>query len=504
MKNQTIKKYVPTALLCSLYFGLIPLSQAAAERPPNIVLILIDDMPWYGTDVRMDPDLPGSAMAFRNMPNVQMLAKQGMTFQNAYSGAGMCAPSRCCLQTGMTAARHLYSGNGGFGPMTDGTVEYKTKKADAKRPVLCPEPQGNIRFPSIGDVLKAGGYTTAHIGKWHLYGGGPEKHGYDVSDGETDNKTFRPAKDPKTGKNADTDADPKFMFSITERGIDFMESAVKARKPFFLQLSHYATHAFYQARPETLAKVENDPLFKHLKPREKKDAVIGAAMCADLDTTIGMVLKKIDQLGIAKNTYVVFVSDNGYHSWNEDMETLRGAKWWLWEAGIRVPMIVRGPSIPAGSRCDVNVVNYDFLPTFADLAGASTHVPKEVDGTSFKTLLFGKPVLASYENRPLFFHYPHYRVAPPSSAIIAGNWKLLHFYEWPDQELLFNLTDDLGEQSNLAAVQPERSSQMVKQLMSQIKTVGGYFPKPNPDADPNAKVYDPNKLADKGDAGDPD
>ena len=146
-------------------------ASVAGAAKPNIVLILVDDMPWYGTDVRMDPDLPGSAMAFRNMPNVQRLAQQGMTFQNAYSGAGMCAPSRCCLQTGMTAARHLYSGNGGFGPKTDGNVKYITKKEDAKCPLLCPEPQGNIRFPSIGDVLGKAGYTTGHFGKWHL---GPE------------------------------------------------------------------------------------------------------------------------------------------------------------------------------------------------------------------------------------------------------------------------------------------------------------------------------------------
>jgi arylsulfatase A-like enzyme len=216
----------------------------AANRP-NMVLILVADMPWYGTAVRMDPDLPGWAMAFRHMPHVQRLAEQGMTFQNAYSGAGMCAPSRCCLQTGMTAARHLYSGNGGFGPKTNGNVKYMSRKEDLIHPLLCPEPQGNIRFPSIEDVLRSAGYTTAHFAKWHLYGGGPAKHGYDQSDGETDNKGFRPATDPKTGKKPQTCTDPKLMFSITDRAIKFMESAIKERKPFYLQISHYATHAFW-------------------------------------------------------------------------------------------------------------------------------------------------------------------------------------------------------------------------------------------------------------------
>jgi len=479
---------------------------AAAERP-NIVLILVDDMPWYGTDVRMDPESPGSAMAFRNMPNVQRLAEQGMTFQHAYSGAGMCAPSRCCLQTGMTAAHHLYSGNGGFGPKTDGNVKYMSRKQDLTLPLLCPEPQGNIRFPSIGDVLKPAGYTTAHIGKWHLYGGGPAKHGYDVSDGETSNKDFRPASDPKTGKKVQTCEDPKLMFSITDRSIKFMESAVKERKPFYLQISHYATHAFYQSRPETLAKVQKDPVFqkaKGLAPKELQTAQLCAAMCEDLDTAIGLVLKKIEDLGIAKNTYVVFTADNGYKAWNEGYEPLRGGKWWLWEGGICVPMIVRGPSVPAGSRCNVNVVNYDFLPTFADLAGAASHVPNEVDGVSFKALLLGQPVDESYVNRPLFFHYPHYRVSPPASAIIAGQGKLLHYYEWPDKEFLYNLKTDLGEKHNLAIAHPEEAAQMARQLMNQIKAVGGYLPKPNPNADPKAKRYDPKNMEENNNPDDPE
>jgi len=472
----------------------------AADRP-NIVLILVDDMPWYGTDVRMDPGLPGSAMAFRHMPNVQRLAEQGMTFQNAYSGAGMCAPSRCCLQTGMTAAHHLFSGNGGFGPKTDGTVEYITKKEDAKRPLICPEPQGNIRFPSIGDVFRSRGYTTGHFGKWHLYGGGPARHGYDQSDGETDNKTFTPDTDPKTGKKLSTCDDPKLMFSITDRSIRFMDSAVKAHKPFYLQISHYATHAHYQSRPQTLAKVQKDPVFqkaRNLPAREVQTAQLCAAMCEDLDAAIGLVLAKLDDLGIAKNTYVIFTSDNGYKAWNEGYEPLRGGKWWLWEGGIRVPMIVRGPCVPAGARTDVNVANYDFLPTFADLAGAAGPLPKDVDGTSFKALLFGQQVSDAYRNRPLFFHYPHYRVSPPASAIIAGQNKLLHYYEWADREFLYNLKDDLGEKTNLATAEPETAARLANQLLNQIKAVGGYIPKPNPHADLHAKVYDPNSFSDQG------
>ena len=227
-------------------------------------------------------------------------------------------------------------------------------------------------------------------------------------------------------------------------------------------------------------------------------------MAEDLDTSIGTVLAKLEKLGVAKNTFVVFTADNGYHSWNESYEPLRGGKWWLWEGGLRVPMIVSGPGVPAGSRTAVNAVGYDFLPTFADLAGATSHLAKEVDGTSLKPVLLGQPVPESYVNRALYFHYPHYRVSPPCSAIVIGDMKLLHFYEWPDDNFAYDLKTDLGEKINIATANPERSAQMYQQMMERLKAVGGYFPKPNPNADPKTKRYDPNDLSDQGEGGDPE
>lgn len=483
------------ACLCT-----VPPSLRAAEQP-NFVFILVDDMPWFGTPVRMDVDMPASAMAFRNMPNVEKLAAQGMTFRNARAAAGMCAPSRCSIMTGMMTARHLYSGNGGFGPKTDGTVEYMSRKEDAKLPLLHPEPQGNIRFPSIGDVLKPAGYATAHFGKWHLYGGGPAKHGFDESDGETDNKSFRPEKLP-SGKNADTSEDPKFIFSITNRSMDFVERQAKARKPFYVQLSHYATHAFYQARKATLEKYQRNPIFaKSADERERSQAIVCAAMAEDLDASVGLLLAKLEELGVAKNTYVIFTADNGYHGWNESHEPLRGEKWWLWENGLRVPMIVRGPGIAGGSRTAVDVVGYDFLPTIADFAGATGNISKEVDGVSFKPVLLNKPLPDNLANRSIYFHYPHYRVSPPCSAMVKGDMKLLHFYEWPQEHFLFDLKTDLGERTNIANSKPELAAQMHQALMDRLKAVGGYFPKPNPLADPKARRYDPNNLSDQGESG---
>lgn len=461
---------------------------AKNEEQPNFVFILVDDMAWYSTAVPMDTGLPASAMAYCSMPNVRNLAAQGMIFSNARAAAGMCGPSRCSIQTGMTAAHHLYSGNGGFGPKTDGNVKYIAERGN--QPLLTPEPQGNIRFPSIGDVLRTKGYATALFGKWHLYGGGPEKHGYDESNGETDNKSVN---DVPPGDKIDN---PKQIFSITKSGISFMERMKKAGKPFFLQLSHYATHARYEARPATLKKYENNPVFSKITDkRVAKNAITLAAMTEDLDTSIGMILKTIDDLGIASNTYVIFTSDNGFRSWNDGDGPLRGGKWWNWDGGLRVPMIVRGPGIKPRSRCNVNIVGYDFLPTFADLAGATASLSKGVDGVSFKPLLLSQPVSESYVNRLIYFHYPHYRESAPSSAIVIGQMKLLYFYDHPGQYYTYDLSKDLGEKNNISTVNPANAKLMYKQLMDKLNSVGAYFPKPNPAADPNIKVYDPNSFS---------
>ena len=194
---------------------------------------------------------------------------------------------------------------------------------------------------------------------------------------------------------------------------------------------------------------------KIASPRERANAQLSAAMTEDLDTSIGQVLAKLDALGIAENTWVIFTSDNGHQDWNDGLEPLRSGKWWLWDGGLRVPLIVRGPGVAEGTRSAVNVVGYDWLPTFADFAGASAQVPKDVDGVSFKQVLLGGEA-GGLANRAIYFHYPHYRVSPPCSAIIEGDRKLLHFYEWPDENFVYDLKGDLGEKNNIATANPRR------------------------------------------------
>jgi arylsulfatase A-like enzyme len=457
----------------------------AADGRPNIVLILIDDMPWYGTPVPMDDQIPGSCMAFRRMPNLEKLASQGMRFRNAYSAAPICGPSRCCIQTGMTTARSGFSLTGGAGPWPepDPGVVWEKKAAVKFNRLIVPQSVKDIQpqWTTIAEALKPLGYTSAHFGKWHDWGGGPGEHGYDVHDGPTDNKDG----------NKRIENDPKRIFSLTERATKFMADQVQANRPFYLQLSHYAQHAGAEYLPKTLAGYENDGrIAKAPDKKEREHAAQWAAMDEDLDASLGTLLAKIEALGIAGNTYIFFTSDNGYRHWNEGLDPLRGAKWWLWESGVRVPLFVRGPSIPASVRCDTNVVGYDFLPTFLDLAGGDPAALKNIDGTSLKPLLLGKEATETLKNRALYFHYPHYRTSAPHSAMIRGEWKVLHFYDTPDEQLLFRLSTDLAEKNSLAGAEPERWTQMHKELMDYLAGVGARMPKPNP-------AYNPQKLAEQ-------
>ncbi len=217
-------------------------------------------------------------------------------------------------------------------------------------------------------------------------------------------------------------------------------------------------------------------------------------MAEDVDDSIGQLFKSLDDNGVRDNTYIIFTSDNGYHTWNALESTLRGEKWWLWDGGLRVPFIMTGPGIVAGSHTPVNIIGYDILPTLADLAKAKGAVPATVDGVSFKPALFNQPIDDAYRNRPLYFHYPHYRVSPPCSVIITGDKKLMHWYELPNERFLYDMKIDLGEKTNIAAQHREQTELLYQTMMTKFDQVGAYFPKPNPDVPPSKISYDPRNI----------
>jgi len=187
------------------------------------------------------------------------------------------------------------------------------------------------------------------------------------------------------------------------------------------------------------------------------------------------------------------VADNGYrhHFLPGLKQPHHAAKWWLWQGGIRVPMIVKGPGIKPGAVFDGNVVNYDFLPTFVDWAGGNPEKLKNIDGVSLAGYMAGKKPDAAFLNRFLYFHYPHYRTSMPHSSVVSGSRKLLHFYERPDIPLLFDLSDDMGEVKNIAKAHPQEHKKLFDEMMRFFKQVGARIPKLNPDCAPD--VYKKDK-----------
>jgi len=423
------------------------------KAKPNIILILTDDQGWTDTSVQMMAGRADSKSDFYQTPALERLAKDGMVFSSAYSPAPVCTPTRVSIQFGKTPARLRDTGH------------YRIARKDFNDEI------------SIAQAIKAAdsSYAAAHFGKWGGQATSPEQAGYDRSDGKTNNYhgDWRSLKDKRP-----TPLDnPKQIFGLTRRACEFMEDQAKAGRPFYLQVSHYAVHSQHRALKETIEKYRNLPRGKKCKPEDYESPPPGvnrwileyAAMIENLDTGLGGILKKIDELGIADNTYVIFFSDNGGDF--KGNAPLRGQKSELWEGGVRVPMVVRGPGIKPGSRCDEPVVGWDFLPTFVDLAGGDKKtLPKNHDGGSLRPLFdnSGKGRI----HRPvegLVFHFPDFQ-GVSMSAIRLGDYKLLK--DWETGKIhLYNLVDDLGETRDLAAKMPQKTNELKQQLMDYLESV---------------------------------
>ena len=461
------------------------------SKIPNIVMIFVDDWAWNGSPVAMEDGRANSFFPLLQMPNLSQMAADGMKFQNAYAGAPQCSPSRVCLQTGMSTARTGYT-------LVTQTDYYDTRDQYAGLPVVS---NGSDKWidpdkTTIPEALKKHGYASAHFGKWHMYSSASDE-GYIAHDGETTNNEG----------NTQAPGDPKLMFSITERAMDFMEEQVVAKKPFYVQISHYAMHGARECLPETRAKYQNLPEVVAYNGGEtnpdninrKGDPAVWLGMGEDLDGRIGAVMQKLEDLGIADNTYVIMVGDNGYrHNFFDELsglpQPLHSAKWWVWDGGLRVPMIVTGPDIPAGAVSTANVIHYDFLPTFVEWAGGYpvTELPG-IDGVSLASLMRGETPTAEFLNRYLYFHCPHYRSEMPASAIISGSDKLMYFYGTSvfmpagfDPNMLFDLSTDIGEYHNITPSNPTRAQELSEELFRYLTEVGARMPiDPNPDYDPD-------------------
>lgn len=433
---------------------LLPSLCFAAERS-NVVFMLADDQGWNGTSVAMHPTVPGSKGDTFHTPNLERLAAQGMRFSAGYAPASVCSPTRIALQTGKSpAALHW------------------TKAAPPESGHQLIEPR-NVKSISanettIAELLKQAGYATAHYGKWHISGGGPEKHGYDESDGDTGNENAYQFKDPN----------PVDIFGMAERTEAFMAKAKQAKKPFFIQLSWNALHASENANRATMAKYE-----KALSGENSK-RIATAAITEDLDTGVGRVLESIEKLGLTNDTYVIYMADNGAGG---GKKVLSGGKGGVWEGGIRVPFIVRGPGVKPNSWCATRIVGYDLYPTFCDWAGIkATSLPKGLEGGSIAKLLAndGRGEVQRVRDE-LVFHFPHYQGDAPHSAIFLGDLKLLHFYE-DNHDELFDIEQDIGERRDLAAQRPADVKKLRERLDHYLAAVNAQLPTVNPDFIPGS------------------
>ena len=441
-----------------LLAGALFVNLAVSAQRPNFIFILTDDQGWTSSSQLMDDNVANSKSDYFETPELEKLAQRGMRFTNGYAPCALCCPTRRSIQFGQT-------------PLRQGDDEQFIQNY-----------AGNpTRALSIPELLKSidPKYKTAHYGKWDLRAGiYPEDLGYDESDGNTGNKNgdMNSSKETKW-TDYFLNNDPKRIETLTARAINFIQRNTKSGNPFYLQVSHYATHVDMQTTEELYGKYLNK------KKGEIHSNPAWAGMLESLDSGIGKILAQIDQLGINGNTYLIIMADNGGVEFIPPVKNkfdppstfkkhtrnypLRGGKWTLYEGGIRVPFLVIGPGIQPGSQCDTPVVGWDILPTISDLAGNTNPLPGNLDGVSFQPALQkGNQAELKRKNDEIVFHY----FGKSHSAIRIGDYKLIKFWNLNKTEL-YNLKDDLGEIKDISKTNPQKVKELEKLMMDYVKEV---------------------------------
>jgi arylsulfatase A len=452
-------RWLTTSMLLLLLFAG---SARAADGRPNIIFMMSDDQAWNGLSVPMHPELDWSKSSVVETPHLEKLAAQGMRFSAAYAPASVCSPTRISLQTGRSPAALHWT---------------KAAPAEAGHKLI---ELRNIRQidrdeVTIGELLREAGYATAHYGKWHINGGGPAAHGYDEGDGDIGNEYAHEFGDPN----------PADIFGMADRAVAFMEKNKKAARPFFIQMSWHALHAPTNALKATLAKYQ-----KKMGGSVDDKRVGSAAIAENLDTGVGIVVDAVDRLGLTDNTFVIYMSDNGSGGGGGKgggrRAGLSGGKGGVWEGGIRSPLIIRGPGVPANSWCHERVVGYDFYPTYCEWAGIpSSKLPLNIEGGSIAGLLADGQGKVTRAREEMVFHFPHYQGGDgPHTALMLGNLKLMNFYE-DDRLALFDLSRDIQEANDLSKERPRDVEKLRNLMQAYLTDVDAQMPTVNPDYDPS-------------------
>lgn len=453
--------------------------QATVERAssrPNFVFLLVDDLGWA--------DLGCFGSTFYETPNIDRLAASGMKFTQAYAASSVCSPTRASIITGRHPVRVDITD---WIPGQDANTQQGAKfKHVEDRDELA------LEELTIAELLKFVDYQTYFVGKWHLGNEGflPTDQGYDVNvagyiKGSPPGGYYSPFKNPYL---KDREEREYLTERLTQESIHLIEQRDQDR-PFLLQFCYYNVHTPIQPYDKRIdyyrekwEKFEGEtPVGREHegKSRLRQDNPEYASMVAAVDDSVGQLMGVLEREGIVDNTVIVFFSDNGgLSTLRRPGPTcnlpLRSGKGWLYEGGIREPMIVSAPGmVDAGSICNATIFSTDFFPTIADLARVDLPDGLVLDGQSLVGLLRG----GEAESRTLFWHYPHYHGSTwkPGAAIRDGDWKLIEFYDDGNYEL-YDLATDLGEQRNLAAERPEIAERLRNKLEKWQLDLGAKMP----------------------------
>lgn len=432
---------------------------------PNIVMFLIDDLGWK--------DFSCYGSKFYQTPTIDSLAREGIMFTNAYSSCTVSSPTRASLMTGKYPARlHL----------TDWISGWNYGRAKLSIPEWTKYLP--LEEKTVAEYLKEAGYATWHIGKWHLGDDEkywPENQGFDINGG---NYKGAPIKNkqgcggyfsPYCLPRLENGPEGEYLTDrLTNEAVRLIEQ--NGGKPFFLNMAHYAVHAPLGAKPEILKKYEALADSSYFQ-----NNATYAAMIQSVDESLRSIINALQHKGVLNNTLIIVTSDNGAVHRTSKSYPLRKGKGSEYEGGVRVPLIIswKGHTV-TGKSTDEPAITPDLFSTILDAANVKTQ-DKTIDGKSLLPVMQGKAL----EERPIFWHYPHYHDggARPYSAIRHGDWKLIKKYEDNSYEL-YNLKNDIGETKNLSKKYPQKTKELSTMLKQWLNSVKAQYPTPNPNWDP--------------------
>ena len=438
-------------LILSLWAFALPVQ----GETTNVVFLLLDDMGYA--------DVGAYGNTYHRTPNIDRLAAEGMRFTDAYAAAPNCSPTRASILTGHWPARI------GLTQYLPGNVLPHARLLQAQLPVGLP-----LDETVIAEPLSKAGYATAFVGKWHLGNGeyAPDRRGFGESFAASHFGSHRTMFAPHVRIPARGASEGAYLTdTLTEAALRFLERS--RERAFFLYLSYYSVHSPIQGKQRLIDGYEGRP-----DPTDRHNATY-AAMVEGVDHSVGKLLAKLGQLGLDKSTAVFFFSDNGGVPSRAFNGGLRSGKGYVWEGGIREPLLVRWPGVvQPGAVERTPVSSVDFYPTILEISGASDLPEHESDGVSLVPLLRGSGPI---DREALYWHYPHYSNSgsKPAGAIRKGGWKLLEFYEDSHVEL-YNLSEDPQESRDLAEAKSDLARSLRAELEGWRQSVGAVMPEVNP------------------------